>query len=190
MSCNQKLAHNRTSQGKPYNLDQATARNQGCNTAQCAPYKTDLVPTVIVASALFPNSRPRPLLPDSRSTCPPVPPSTVGISAADSAGSAPSPTPSRTSGIARHWETYSCTASRSRRNRSGGASFADTSPTSPPPPPGDFRGIAYSTRYAPCLVEMASCGRTAELLTRFLSLIAIRFAPHRGVEALPQPTSG
>ena len=37
---------------------------------------------------------------------------------------------------------------------------------------------------------MASCSRTAELLTRFLSLSAIRFAPHRGVEALPQPTSG
>src|SRR6202158_997049 len=135
MSCKQKLAHNLTSQGKPYNLDQATARNQGCNTAQCAPYKTDLVPIVIVASALFPNSRPRTLLPDSRSTCPPVPRSTAGISAADSAGSAPSPTPSRTSGIAQRWETYSCTASRSRRNRSGGASFADTSPTSRPPPP-------------------------------------------------------
>src|ERR1700685_4263864 len=136
MSCSQKLAHKRTSQGKPYNLNQATARNQGCNTAQCAPYKTDLVPIVIVASAIFPNSRPRTLLPDSRSTCPPVPPSTVGISAADSAGSAPSPTPSRTSGIARRWETYSCTASRSRRNRSGGASFADTTSTSLPPPPG------------------------------------------------------
>src|SRR5713101_3957818 len=71
MSCKQKLAHKRTSQGKPYNLDQATARNQGCNTAQCAPYRTDLVPIVIVASALFPNSRPRALLPDSRSTCSP-----------------------------------------------------------------------------------------------------------------------
>src|SRR5216684_5786042 len=71
MSCRQKLAHKRGSQGKPYNLDQATARNQGCNTAQCAPYRTDLVPIVIVASALFPNSRPRTLLPDSRSTCPP-----------------------------------------------------------------------------------------------------------------------
>ena len=64
-----------------------------------------------------------------------VPPSTADISAADSAGSALSPTPSRTSGIARRWETYSCTASRSRRNRSGEASFADTSPTSSPPPP-------------------------------------------------------
>src|SRR5580700_5155498 len=135
MSCRQKLAHNLTSQGKPYNLDQATARNQGCNTAQCAPYKTDLVPTVIVASALFPNSRLRSLLPDSGSTCPPVPPSTAGVSAADSGGSAPSPMPSRTSGIAPRWETCSCTASRSRRNRSGEASFADTSPTSRPPPP-------------------------------------------------------
>src|ERR1700756_4045089 len=37
---------------------------------------------------------------------------------------------------------------------------------------------------------MASCGRTAELLTRFLSFSAVRFASHRGVEALPQPTSG
>src|ERR1700687_924811 len=71
MSCRQKLAHNLTSQGKPYNLYQATARNQGCSTAQCAPYKTDLVPIVIVASAIFPNSRPRTLLPDSRSACPP-----------------------------------------------------------------------------------------------------------------------
>src|ERR1700730_16539182 len=133
MSCKQKLAHNLTSQGKPYNLYQATARNQGCSTAQCAPYKTDLVPIVIVASALFRKSRRRPLLPDSPSTCPPVPPSTAGISAADSAGSAPSPTPSRTSGIARRWETYSCTASRRRRNCSGGVSFADTSPTSRPP---------------------------------------------------------
>src|SRR5580692_11081584 len=70
MSCSQKLAHNRTSQGKPYNLDQATARNQGCNTAQCAPYKTDLVPIVIVVS-LFPNSRPRTSPPHSPSTCPP-----------------------------------------------------------------------------------------------------------------------
>src|SRR5208283_3042243 len=81
-------------------------------------------------------------------------------------------------------------ASRSRRNRSGGASFADTSPHLPPSASGDFRGIAYSTRYAPGLVEMASCGRTAELLTRFLSLSAIRFATHRGVKAMPQPTSG
>src|ERR1700690_1458519 len=135
MSCRQKLAHNLTSQGKPYNLYQATARNQGCNTAQCAPYKTDLVPIVIVASALFPNSRPQTLLPDSRSTCPPAPPSTAGISPADSADSAPSPPPSPPSGIGRRLETYSCTASRSRRNRSGGASFADTSPTSCPPPP-------------------------------------------------------
>src|SRR6266436_1600292 len=70
MSCRQKQAHNLTSQGKPYNLYQATARNQGCSTAQCAPYKTDLVPIVIVASAI-PNSRPRTPLPDSRSTCPP-----------------------------------------------------------------------------------------------------------------------
>src|SRR6202035_1462617 len=135
MSCRQKLAHNLTSQGKPYNLYQATARNQGCNTAQCAPYKTDLVPIVIVASALFPTSRLRSLLADSGSTWPRVPPSTAGVSAADSAGSAPFPMPSRTSGIAQRWETYSCTASRSRRNRSGGASFADTSPTSRPPPP-------------------------------------------------------
>src|SRR5207302_8205308 len=134
MSCRQKLAHNLTSQGKPYNLYQATARNQGCNTAQCAPYKTDLVPIVIVASALFPNFRPRTLLPDSR-YLPAVPPSTAGISDADSADSAPSPTPSRTSGIARRWETYSCTASRSRRNCSGEASFPNTSPTSRPPPP-------------------------------------------------------
>src|SRR6202790_4442753 len=135
MSCRQKLAHNLTSQGKPYNLYQATARNQGCSTAQCAPYKTDLVPIVIVAFALFPNSRRRPLLPDSRSTCPPVPPSTAGISAADSAGSAPSPTPSRTSGSARRWETYSCTASRSPRKCNCEGSYPNTSPASRPPPP-------------------------------------------------------
>src|SRR5260370_12098595 len=66
---------------------------------------------------------------------PAVSPSTAGISAADSAGSVPSPTPSRTSGIARRWETYSCTASRSRGNRSGEVSFANTSPTSRPPTP-------------------------------------------------------
>ena len=36
---------------------------------------------------------------------------------------------------------------------------------------------------------MASGGRTAELPTRFLSFSAVRFASHRGVEALPQPTS-
>src|ERR1700719_2514416 len=99
MSCKQKLAHKRGSQGKPYNLDQATARNQGCRTAQCAPYKTDLVPIVIVASAIPELSTyaaaPFPI------TLPAVPPSTAGISAADSAGSASSPTPSRTSGIAR-----------------------------------------------------------------------------------------
>src|SRR5260370_12098596 len=65
MSCNQKLAHKRGSQGKPYNLHHATARNQGCNTAQCAPYKTDLAPIVIVASAIPELST------DSRSTCPP-----------------------------------------------------------------------------------------------------------------------
>src|SRR5580658_1358430 len=70
MSCSQKLAHSRTSQGRPYNLDQATARNQGCNTAQCAPYKTDLVP-IVMLSPLFPNSRPRHSPPDSPSTCPP-----------------------------------------------------------------------------------------------------------------------
>src|SRR5579863_2504570 len=171
MSCRQKLAHKRTSQGKPYNLDQATARNQGCNTAQCAPYKTDLVPIVIVASALFPNSRPRTLRPDSRSTCPPVPPSTAGISSSDSAGSALSPTPSRTSGIARHLETYSCTASRSRRNRSGEASFADTSPTSRSPPVlsegsltsldtlrAQLNGIPSSDRRTPDTVSLVQCG--------------------------------
>jgi hypothetical protein len=37
---------------------------------------------------------------------------------------------------------------------------------------------------------MASGGRTAELPTRFLSFSAVRFASHRGVEALPQPTAG
>src|ERR1700739_2308501 len=37
---------------------------------------------------------------------------------------------------------------------------------------------------------MASRRRTAELLTRFLSFSAVRFASHRGVETLPQPTSG
>src|ERR1700674_4916572 len=134
MSCRQKLAHNLTSQGKPYNLYQATARNQGFSTAQCAPYKTDLVPIVIVASAI-PELSTTTAVARFAINLPAVPPSTAGISAADSAGSAPSPTPSRTSGIARRWETYSCTASRSRRNRSGGASFADTSPTSCPPPP-------------------------------------------------------
>src|SRR5580692_817786 len=134
MSCKQKLAHKRTSQGKPYNLDQATARNQGCNTAQCAPYKTDLVPTVIVVSPIRELSTAN-LTAAFTVNLPAVPPSTAGISAADSAGSAPSPTPSRTSGIARRWETYSCTASRSRRNCSGEASFPNTSPTSRPPPP-------------------------------------------------------
>src|SRR5579863_1845145 len=69
MSCKQKLAHKRTSQGKPYNLDQATARNQGCSTAQCAPYKTDLVPIVIVPSA-FPELSTYAAA-DLRSTCPP-----------------------------------------------------------------------------------------------------------------------
>src|SRR5580658_8421469 len=133
MSCSQKLAHNRTSQGKPYNLDQATARNQGCNTAQCAPYKTDLVPIVIVVSPI-PELSTANVTAAFTVTLPAVRPSTADISAADSAGSALSPTPSRTSGIARRWETYSCTASRSRRNRSGGASFADTPPTSRPPP--------------------------------------------------------
>src|SRR5579863_593477 len=37
---------------------------------------------------------------------------------------------------------------------------------------------------------MASCGRTAELLTRFLSFNVVRFASHRGVEAVPQPAAG
>src|SRR5712692_1462539 len=69
MSCKQKLAHKRTSQGKPYNLDQATARNQGCSTAQCAPYKTDLVPIVIVISAIPELSTANATV-DSRSTCP------------------------------------------------------------------------------------------------------------------------
>src|ERR1700675_2656380 len=135
MSCRQKLAHNLTSQGKPYNLYQAIARNQGCNTAQCAPYKTDLVPIVIVASRDIPEFSTTNAIARFAINLPAVPPSTADISAADSAGSFLSPTPSRTSGIARRWETYSCTASRSRRNRSGGASFADTSPTSCPPPP-------------------------------------------------------
>src|SRR5579863_7176705 len=133
MSCRQKLAHNLTSQGKPYNLYQATARNQGCNTAQCAPYKTDLVPIVIVASAI--PEVDHGAIARFAINLPAVPPSTADISAADSAASALSPTPSRTSGIARRWETCSCTASRSRRKCSGGASFADTSPTSRPPPP-------------------------------------------------------
>src|SRR5580698_5612243 len=102
MSCSQKLAHSRTSQGKPYNLDQAAARNQGCNTAQCAPYKTDLVPIVIVASAV-------PELSTTNLTArfvilPAVPPSTVDICAVGTVGSAPSPRPSRTSGIAPRWE--------------------------------------------------------------------------------------
>src|SRR5580693_4059549 len=95
MSCSQKLAHKRMSQGKPYNLDQATARNQGCNTAQCAPYKTDLVPIVIVVSPIRELSTA-----NLTANLPAAPPSTADISAADSAGSAPSPTPSRTSGIA------------------------------------------------------------------------------------------
>src|SRR6202161_4427748 len=88
MSCSQKLAHNRTSQGKPYNLDQATARNQGCNTAQCAPYKTDLVPTVIAASSI-PELSTANLTAAFTVNLPAVPPSTADISAADSAGSAP-----------------------------------------------------------------------------------------------------
>ena len=103
MSCSQKLAHNRTSQGKPYNLDQATARNQGCNTAQCAPYKTDLVPIVIVASPI-PELSTANVTATFTVNLPAVPPSTADISAADSAGSALSPTPSRTSGIAPRWE--------------------------------------------------------------------------------------
>src|ERR1700685_3019721 len=37
---------------------------------------------------------------------------------------------------------------------------------------------------------MASCCRTAELPAQFLPFSAIRFASHRGVEALPQPTAG
>src|SRR5713226_955764 len=52
MSCNQNAVHKRTSQGKPYNFHQASAKNQGCKTAQCAPYKMDLVPMVIAASAI------------------------------------------------------------------------------------------------------------------------------------------
>src|ERR1700676_3855854 len=103
MSCSQKLAHKRTSQGKPYNLDQATARNQGCNTAQCAPYKTDLVPTVIAASPI-PELSTANLSARFTVNPPAVPPSIADIYAADSAGSAPSPTPSRTSGIAPRWE--------------------------------------------------------------------------------------
>src|SRR5580704_5250328 len=128
MSCSQKLAHNRTSQGKPYNLDQATARNQGCNTAQCAPYKTDLVPIVIVVSPI-PELSTANLTATFTVNLPAVPPSTADISAADSAGSAPSPTPSRTSGIGRRWETYSCKVCRSRRTCNGEASFANTWPT-------------------------------------------------------------
>src|ERR1700722_16085890 len=103
MSCSQKLAHNRTSRGKPYNLDQATARNQGGNTPQCAPYKTDLVPIVIVASPI-PELSTANLTARFTVSLPAVPPSTADISAADSADSAPSPTPSRTSGIAPRWE--------------------------------------------------------------------------------------
>src|SRR5580692_2558455 len=103
MSCKQKLAHKRGSQGKPYNLDQATARNQGCNTAQCAPYKTDLVPIVIVVSPI-PELSTATAAARFAINLPAVPPSTADISAADSAGSAPSPTPSRTSGIAPRWE--------------------------------------------------------------------------------------
>src|SRR5271163_432176 len=103
MSCNQKLAHNRTSQGNPYNLDQATARNQGCSTAQCAPYKTDLVPIVIVVSPI-PEFSTANLTATFTVNLPAAPPSTADISAADSAGSAPSPTPYRTSGIAPRWE--------------------------------------------------------------------------------------
>src|SRR5580704_1771880 len=103
MSCSQKLAHSRTSQGKPYNLDQATARNQGCKTAQCAPYKTDLVPIVIAASPIPGPSTAN--LTAKFTVKQPAVPSTADISAADSAGSAPSPTPSHTSGIAPRWET-------------------------------------------------------------------------------------
>src|ERR1700689_4113917 len=103
MSCSQKLAHSRTSQGKPYNLDQATARNQGCNPAQCAPYKTDLVPIVIAASPI-PELSTANLTAAFTVNLPAVPPSTADISAADSAGSSLSPTPSRTSGIAPRWE--------------------------------------------------------------------------------------
>src|SRR5271169_4735204 len=103
MSCNQKLAHNRTSQGKPYNLDQATARNQGCNTSQCAPYKTDLVPIVISASPI-PELSTANVTATFTVNLPAVSPSTADISAADSSGSALSPTPSSTSGIAPRWE--------------------------------------------------------------------------------------
>src|SRR5580658_8589432 len=102
MSCSQKLAHSRTSQGKPYNLDQATARNQGCNTAQCAPYKTDLVPTVIAASPIPELSTPK-ITARFTVNLPAVPPSIADICVVDTVGSAPSPTPFRTSGIALRW---------------------------------------------------------------------------------------
>src|SRR5271155_3367177 len=103
MSCSQKLAHNRTSQGNPYNLDQATARNQGCSTAQCAPYKTDLVPIVIVVSPI-PEFSTASLTARFTVSLPAVPLSTGDICVVGTAGSAPSPTPSRTSGIAQRWE--------------------------------------------------------------------------------------
>src|SRR6202042_3526328 len=99
MSCSQKLAHNRTSRGKPYNLDQATARNQGCNTAQCAPYKTDLVPIVIVVSPI-PELSTASLTARFTLNLPAAPRSTADICVVGTACSAPSPTPSRTSGIA------------------------------------------------------------------------------------------
>src|SRR5579863_9904559 len=97
MSCKQKLAHKRGSQGKPYNLDQATARNQGCNTAQCAPYKTDLVPIVIVASPI-PELSTANLNARFTVNPPAVPPSIADIYVVGTVGSAPSTTRCRTFG--------------------------------------------------------------------------------------------
>src|SRR5579863_9789863 len=182
MSCKQKLAHKRGSQGKPYNLDQATARNQGCNTAQCAPYKTDLVPIVIVAS-LFPNCRPRTSLPDSPSACPPcrhqplilpVPlllPRLPALRASHSVGR----------------------GSLARCAAVGAVVMAKLHLQIHGPPPLRVRRLQIDSSIDEIrsgLGRMTSCCRATKFPARFLSFSAIRLASHRGLEAVPRSTTG
>src|SRR5580704_9238588 len=187
MSCKQKLAHNLTSQGNPYNLYQATARNQGCNTAQCAPYKTDLVPIVIVVSPIrelstanltttftvnLPAGRRQPLI--SPPLILPVPllfPRLPALRASHRVGR----------------------GSLARCAAVGALVMAKLHLQIHGPPPLRVRRLQIEgsiDEIRSGLGRMTSCCRATKFPARFLSFSAIRFASHRGLEAVPRSTTG
>src|ERR1700683_2473545 len=119
---------------------------------------------------------------------PAVPPSTADISAADSAGSAPSPTPSRLRASHRVGR-----GSLARCAAVGAVVMAKLHLQIHGPPPLRVRRLQIDSsideiRSGPG--RMTSCCRAAKLPARFLSFTAIRLAPLRGLETVPRSTTG